>query len=214
MAYSDDAVLLAALRAGSEEAFRHLVSCHHGAMVRVARSYVASEAVAEEVTQDTWIGVLRGLEGFEGRSSLKTWIFSVLTNQARSQGAKEHRSVPTSFVDELDERSGPQVEPSRFRTGADDPFEGYWRTPPARFSSLPEEQVTSAETRTLIDDEIRGLPLGQQQVVTLRDIEGWSAAEVCAALGLSEGNQRVLLHRARARLRQQLEAHLSPAAAS
>lgn len=214
MAYSDDAVLLAALRAGSEEAFRHVVSCHHGAMVRVARSYVTSQAVAEEVAQDTWVGVLRGLDGFEGRSSLKTWIFSVLANQARSRGVSEHRSVPTSFVDEAEAYSDPQVTPSRFRSGSDDPFEGYWRTPPARFSSLPEEQVTGAETRAFIDHEIRSLPLGQQQVVTLRDVEGWSAGEVCAALGLSEGNQRVLLHRARARLRQQLEAHLSPAAAS
>lgn len=208
MARTDDDDLLAALRAGDEEAFRHLVSSHHAAMVRVATSYVASVAVAEEVVQETWMGVLRGLERFEGRSSLKTWIFSVLVNQARSRGEREHRSIPMSFFGSSGEGTEPSVDPDRFR-GPGDPFAGYWRAPPEQFSSLPEDHVTSAETLALIDETIRTLPGGQQQVVTLRDVEGWSAEEVCVSLSISEGNQRVLLCRARAQLRTVLETHFT-----
>ncbi len=210
---SSDVELLEALRAGSEEAFRRLVLRHHQAMVRVARSYVTSAAVAEEVAQETWMGVLRGLEGFENRSSLKTWIFTILINRARSRGKMEHRSIPISYLAPLDDEGGRSVDPSRF-LGGDDPFDGSWRFPPARLSSLPEEHITSAETRAVIDAEIHRLPSTQQQVVTLRDVEGWSAEEVCEALGLSEGNQRVLLHRGRARLRARLEAHLAVVVAS
>lgn len=208
MAESDDSELLAGLRSGDEGAFRHLVSCHHRSMVRVAMSYVASEAVAEEVAQEAWMGVLRGLERFEGRSSLKTWIFSVLVNQARSRGQKEHRSISLSSLSGPSDEADPCVDPDRF-LGPGGPFAGYWRSPPERFSNLPEEHVISAETLALIDKTLRTLPRSQQQVVTLRDVEGWPAQEVCATLGLSEGNQRVLLCRARAQLRSVLEAHFS-----
>ena len=130
---SGDVELLEALRAGSEEAFRRLVLRHHQAMVRVARPYVTSAAVAEEVAQETWMGVLRGLEGFEGRSSLKTWIFTILINRARSRGKMEHRSIPITFLAPPDNEGGRSVDPGRF-LGGDDPFDGSWRFPPARLS--------------------------------------------------------------------------------
>lgn len=159
------------------------------------------------------MGVLRGLDGFEGRSSLKTWIFTILINRARSRGKMENRSIPMSFLAAPDRDSSRSVDPSRF-LGGDDPFDGSWRIPPTRLSDLPEEHISSAETRAVIDAEIHRLPSTQQQVVTLRDVEGWSAEEVCEALGLSEGNQRVLLHRGRARLRARLESHLAVVRAS
>ncbi|MGC8512083.1 MAG: RNA polymerase sigma factor [Acidimicrobiales bacterium] len=197
---------LKALKAGDEGAFRDLVSAHHQAMVRLAKSYVSSEAVAEEVAQDTWMAVLRGLDGFEGRSSLKTWIFSVLVNRARSRWRSELRSLPLSELTGEQDR-GRTVDPERF-LGPGDPFEGAWRKPPVRVSSIPEEHVLNDEIRRVVDEEISKLPLLQQQVVTLRDVQGWPSQDICAVLGLTDNNQRVLLHRGRSRLRAQLESRL------
>lgn len=211
MAEKDDSVVLDALRAGDEEAFRELVARHQRALFAVALSYAGTPAAAEEVVQETWLGVLRGIDRFEGRSSLKTWIFAVLVNQARSRGRVEQRSIPfPSFPDRPDgsEGSEPAIDPRRFR-GPGDAFEGYWVTPPKPFGQLPEERVTSAETLDAVAESIRRLPPLQQQVIALRDIEGWSAEEVCSFLELSEANQRVLLHRARSRVRSALEEHFA-----
>jgi RNA polymerase sigma-70 factor (ECF subfamily) len=199
--------LVAALRAGDEAAFAGLVRRHHRSLVRLAMSFVRSEAIAEEVTQETWLAVMRGLDGFEGRSSLKTWIFHILCNQARSRGIKEQRSVPFSAL-EADEAQGPTVDRGRFR-GDGDTFAGYWTTVPFAWWGLPEERVSQAETRQVVERTLAGLPARQRQVVSLRDVEGWSADEVCAALGVSEANQRVLLHRGRAQIRAVVEAHFA-----
>jgi len=202
---SGDDELLAGMRAGDEDAFRVFVSRYHQAMIRLALSYVASRAVAEEVVQETWLAMIRGLDRFEGRSAVKTWLFGILVNQARARGAAERRTVPIPDLDGSDAATGPTVDPARFES-ADDPFGGYWVTPPGRFSDRPEEQLTSAEIREVIEQAIAALPPRQQQVITLRDVEGWDAGEVCQSLGITEGNQRVLLHRARARVRSGLAA--------
>jgi RNA polymerase sigma-70 factor (ECF subfamily) len=194
---------VAALRAGNEPAFRALVARHHAAMVSVAMQFVPSRAVAEEVAQDTWLAVLRGLDRFEGRSSLRTWIFRILGNRARSRGASEHRSVPTDLLDD----TGPAVPSSRFRPDGDQ-WPGHWADPPRRLSELPEERLVERETAAVVASAIDGLVGSQRQVIVLRDVEGWSSTEVCDALGLSEGNQRVLLHRARSKVRAALERHL------
>jgi RNA polymerase sigma-70 factor, ECF subfamily len=193
------------MRAGDEAAFRVFVGRYHQAMIGVAARYVPSPSIAEEVAQEAWLGVIRGLRRFEGRSSVKTWLFRIVENQARTRGAREPRATPFSA---LDEGGGPAVDPARFR-GPDDPLAGYWATPPAAFSDLPEERLLSTETREVIEQAIAALPGRQQQVISLRDIEGWHAEEVCEFLGLSEGNQRVLLHRARSRVRAALETHFA-----
>jgi RNA polymerase sigma-70 factor (ECF subfamily) len=204
-----DEQLLVALRSGDESAFCTLVGRYHRAMVHVAVSFVPSREVAEEVVQDTWMAVLRGVDRFEGRSSLKTWIFAVLENRARSSGARERRSTPFSSLEAVtEEEDSPTVDPTRFHT-RDEPFAGYWTMPPVRWSDLPDERLLNAETRELVEAAIRALPVRQRQVVTLRDVEGWSSAEVRELLGLSDANQRVLLHRARGRVRAALERHLS-----
>jgi RNA polymerase sigma-70 factor (ECF subfamily) len=203
---SDDE-LLAGMRAGDEGAFRVFVGRYHGAMIRAAARYVSSPAIAEEVAQEAWMGVIRGLDRFEGRSSVKTWLFRIVENQARTRGAREPRATPFSALP-ADDEGGPAVDPARF-LGPGDPFAGYWDTPPARFSDLPEEQLLSAETREAIGQAIAALPARQQQVISLRDVEGWHAEEVCEFLGLSVGNQRVLLHRARSRVRAALETYFA-----
>jgi RNA polymerase sigma-70 factor (ECF subfamily) len=206
-------VLVAALLAGDEAAFRDLVTRHHGALVRVASKYVASRAVAEEVVQETWVAVIRNLPRFEGRSSLKTWIFTILANQARSRGAREQRVVPMSSVAGADRGPGdelvphPAVDPERF-AGADHRWAGHWTQPPRRIEGLPEEKVDGDELRAAVERALADLPPNQQRVMWLRDVEGWASDEVCAALDLSEGNQRVLLHRARAKVRAALERQL------
>jgi RNA polymerase sigma-70 factor, ECF subfamily len=198
-----DADRLAALRAGDEQAFRALVTRHHGTMVRVASFYVGSRAVAEEVTQETWLAVIRGLDGFEERSSLRTWIFRILANQARARGTRESRSVPFSSVAGDDEST---VDPARFR-GPEDRWPGHWGVFPSPWSDLPAERLLDVEARSLVAETIRVLPDAQRAVISLRDVEGFSPEETCELLGLSEGNQRVLLHRARARVRAALEAY-------
>jgi len=202
--------LLSGLRSGDEAAFRVLVERHHATMVRVARGFVPSRAVAEEVAQEAWLGVLQGLDRFEGRSSLKTWIFSILVKRARTRGERERRTVPFSSLvaDELD-GSEPAVDPDRF-LGPDHRWAGHWACAPQPFAG-PPERLLAGETMAVIRRAVEELPPAQRTVISLRDLEGWDAPDVCALLGVSEGNQRVLLHRARSKVRTALERHLSPA---
>jgi RNA polymerase sigma-70 factor, ECF subfamily len=195
-----DAALLERLRAGDEAAFMELVERHHAALVRLAQSFVSSRSVAEEVAQETWLGVLRGIDRFEGRSSLKTWIFRILVNRAKTRGAREARSIPFSSLEQADE---PSVDPDRFLDA------GAWSSPPRPWEGEPVERLLAGEARGVIDAAIAQLPPVQRQVITLRDVEGLPAEEVCDVLDLTDGNQRVLLHRARGSVRQALEDYLS-----
>ena len=198
-----DAPLLAALRAGDERAFTTLVTRYHASLRRVARAYVSTDAVAEEVVQETWLAVIEGLGRFQQRSSLKTWLFHILANKARTRGTREKRTVPFASLapgDGDDERA---VSPDRFqREGATWP--GHWATPPRPWED-PERRLASLEARKYLRAAIGALPATQQAVLTLRDVEGLDAERVCALLDVSAGNQRVLLHRARARVRSELE---------
>jgi RNA polymerase sigma-70 factor (ECF subfamily) len=201
---ADEAELVSRLRAGDERAFEALVARHYSTMLAVAQTYVHTRAVAEEVVQEAWLGVLKGIDGFEGRSSLKTWILRILVNTAKTRGTREARSVPFASLAGEDE---PAVEPERFR-GSDDAFPGHWRAYPADWRALPEEKLAAQETLRVVMRTIRELPPAQRAVISMRDVAGCSSEEVCAALDVSEGNQRVLLHRARARVRAALERHL------
>ncbi len=207
----DDQHLVAALRAGDEAAFAALVERHHAAMVRVAGLYVDDRAVAEEVAQEAWLGVLRGLDRFAGRSSLKTWIFTILTNTAKSRGQREKRTLPFSALGQALEGDEPAVEPDRFFPPDHPQWPGHWARGPASWEALPEERLLAAETRRVIETAIAALPRQQAMVIRLRDLEGWRSDEVCNALEISETNQRVLLHRARAKVRRALEEYLSEA---
>jgi RNA polymerase sigma-70 factor (ECF subfamily) len=199
-----DEALVAALRGGDERAFAALVDLHTPALLRVAMAYVPSRAVAEEVVQETWIAVLRGIDGFEGRSSLKTWIFRILTNVAMRGGARERRSVPFAALAAAEDTGEPSVDPDRFLPGDHELFPGHWAVMPARWPT-PEEGLLSGEVREVIVAAMEALPKAQRTVMALRDIEGWSSEEVCAALEISAGNQRILLHRARSRVRAAIE---------
>jgi RNA polymerase sigma-70 factor (ECF subfamily) len=202
---SDDVDLIARLRAGDEDAFARLLDSLGPSMRRVARMYVSSDAVADEVVQDAWIGVLKGLDGFEGRSSLRTWIFRILVNIAKTRGVRESRSVPFAALagDDLDR---PAWDPSAF-LGPGEDWAGHWSTLPFDWRGLPEERVGGAETLRTIREAIDGLPPMQAEVIRLRDQMGWTSEEVRNALELTETNQRVLLHRARASVRRALEDH-------
>jgi RNA polymerase sigma-70 factor (ECF subfamily) len=187
-----DSDLLLRLRAGDERAFAVLVDRYHEPMLRLATSFVPSRAIAEEVVQDTWLAALRGLAAFEGRSSLKTWLFRILVNRARSTGSKEQRSVPVADPQ-------PAVDPARF--GGD----GGWADPPEHWIEAAERRMEAGKLADRVRAWIDELPARQREVVLLRDVEGMSSDEVCTVLALTEGNQRVLLHRGRGRLRQLLE---------
>lgn len=200
----DEAALLAVLKAGDESAFMELVEAWGPAMLRLARTHVSSQAVAEEVVQEAWVGVLRGIDRFEGRSSLKTWVFRILVNNAKTRGVRESRSVPFSSAEPGDGGAEPSVDPDRFR-GTEDRWPGHWQRAPEPF---PEDGLLERETRDVALAAIAALPPRQREIVTLRDIEGFSAEEACNALDISETNQRVLLHRARSKVRQALEDHL------
>jgi RNA polymerase sigma-70 factor, ECF subfamily len=203
----DDARLVKALRRGDEAAFEQLIDAYSPSLLRVARGYVDSRAVAEEVVQDTWLGVLRGLERFEGRSSLKTWIFRILTNVASTRAARERRSVPFSSMAAREAAHGATaVDPQRFLPTDHERWPGHWALGPTAWQT-PEEGLLSAETRQVIAAAIEQLPAVQRTVISLRDIEGWRSEEVCSVLEVSEGNQRVLLHRARAKVRNALESY-------
>ncbi len=198
--------LVDALRAGDESAFTTLVQEYGPAMLRVARMFVSSRAVAEEVVQEAWVGVLKGIGRFEGRSSLKTWIFRILTNTAKTRAVREGRSVPFSSLAGEDEEGG-AVNADRF-LGDDTRFPGHWAAPPQRWEAAPEGRLLAAETLEVLEREIAKLPANQAVVVTMRDVEGFDADEVCNALDISETNQRVLLHRARTKLRRALEEYM------
>jgi RNA polymerase sigma-70 factor (ECF subfamily) len=202
---SDDA-LTAGLRDGDADAFATLVDRHRTAMIRVAMAYVPSRAAAEEAVQETWIAVMRGIDGFEGRSSLKTWIFHILVNIAMRTGARERRSVPFSALAAAEDRDEPTVDPDRFLPADHERYPGHWAVMPARWPT-PDEGLLAGETREVIVGAIAGLPVAQRTVIGLRDVEGWTADEVSDALEISAGNQRVLLHRARSRVRNAIEAY-------
>jgi RNA polymerase sigma-70 factor (ECF subfamily) len=196
-----EADLVARLRAGDEHAFEALVTRLYGTMLTVARTYVKDRAVAEEVVQETWLGVINGLDRFEGRSSLKTWILSILVNQAKTRGTREARTVPFATLED----DAPAVDPERFR-GPHEQYTGGWRAFPANWNAATI--VEDRETLRVAMRAIADLPLTQQTVIRMRDVEGYSSEEVCAALDVSEANQRVLLHRARSRVRAALERHI------
>jgi RNA polymerase sigma-70 factor, ECF subfamily len=196
MAAANDQELVDRLRAGDESAFAELVRRYQRLMLRVARGYVRTDAVAEEVVQESWLAVLRGIERFEGRSSFKTWLLRIVANRAMTSGAKESRSIPVE----------PSVSADYFVPDGE-PGAGAWSTPPEPW---PEDQLLAGETRAVIEHAIEELPPLQRAVVSMRDIEGMSSEEVQEALDISAGNQRVLLHRGRQKVREALNAYLSP----
>ena len=202
---SSEADLLDALRAGDEEAFAALVREYHPSLVRVARIYVSTQAAAEEVAQETWLGVLRGLDRFEGRSSLRTWIFRILANIARTRAKRDGRTLPFSALQDPARVPEAAVDPDRFLDPEHPRWPGHWAAKP---EAWPEEALVAAETRERLAEAIEGLPATQRAVISLRDVEGWSSEEVRNALDLSETNQRVLLHRARSKVRAALESYL------
>jgi RNA polymerase sigma-70 factor, ECF subfamily len=199
-----DAALVAALRRGDADAFATLVDRQSPAMIRVAMAYVPSRAAAEEAVQETWVAVMRGIDAFEGRSSLKTWIFRILSNVAMRVGARERRSVPFSALAEAENTGEPSVDPGRFLPADHALFPGHWAIMPTRWPT-PEEGLLAGETRDVIAAAIAKLPAVQRTVIALRDVDGWSSEEVCEALEISAGNQRILLHRARSRVRNAIE---------
>jgi len=190
----DDADLVRRLQAGDEAAFAVLVRRYHAPLLRLASSFVSSRAVAEEAVQETWLGVVRGIERFEGRSSIRTWLFRILVNQARTAGVREHRSIPLDLGDEA------AVPAGRFDRA------GEWTTPPGPWTDEVDARLDAKALAGRLKDLVPELPAAQRRVFTLRDVEHMSAGEVCDILDLAEGNQRVLLHRARSRLRGMLEA--------
>ena len=209
--FDDDPALLAALRNGDEAAFAHLLDRYGGPMLRIAMIYVPSRAIAEEVVQETWLGVLQGLSRFEQRSSLKTWIFRILTNRAKTRGERERRSVSFSALEDANtDVFEPAVAPERFLPPEHERWPGHWATRPQSWDNL-EQHLLAQETRAHIDAAIAALPANQRSVISLRDVEGLSADEVCGILDISEGNQRVLLHRARSKIRATLEQYLAEA---
>jgi len=194
---------VAALVARDEDAFARLLDLWGPTMLRVARSHVSTDASAEEVVQDAWLAVLRGIDRFEGRSTLRTWVFRIVSNTAKTRGVRERRTVPMSSLRDDADDDAPTVEPDRFRP-VGDPYPGHWRSFPASWPS-PEQRTVGAEAGHVVADALASLPDQQRTVVTLRDVHGFEATEVCRLLGVSEGNQRVLLHRGRATLRLRLE---------
>jgi RNA polymerase sigma-70 factor, ECF subfamily len=210
---SDEGVLVEALRRGDEAAFAQLVDELNGPLTRLALAHVPSRAVAEDVVGDTWLGVIRGIDDFEGRSSLRTWIFQILLNNARTRGKREKRALPFSSLRRRDPegRDEPAVEPSRF-DGPRGEYPGHWARPPVEWQA-PEERLATEAARDVLLGAIAKLPERQREVLTLRDMLGYSAEEARNALNLSETNQRVLLHRARSKVRAALERYFEEAEA-
>lgn len=196
--------LLVELRSGDEGAFLQLVDRYNASMIRIARAYVGTRAAAEDVAQDAWLAVLNGIERFEGRSSLKTWLFRIVVNSARARGAREGRLVPFSALETRDDE-GLAADPDRFHD-ASSRYAGNWASPPQPWA---EQALIANETIRLVQAEIGRLPARQRAVITMRDVEGLEAREVCDLLGVSETNQRVLLHRARSQVRAALEQQLT-----
>jgi RNA polymerase sigma-70 factor, ECF subfamily len=202
---ADDQSLVERARAGDEEAYTVLVRRYSPMLMRLARMYVPTDALAEDVVQETWVAVLRGLDRFEGRSSFKTWLFRILVNRAKTRGVREHRSIPFASVgsgeggEGYEDGDGPTVDPSRFTS------EGAWTTAPRDWHDDPELSLESEEALRIAREAIAELPERQRIVITLRDLEGLSSDEVRNVLDVTETNQRVLLHRARAKVRKALE---------
>jgi RNA polymerase sigma-70 factor (ECF subfamily) len=194
-----DMALVQRLLQGDEAAFTAIVERIHGPLIRFVRLFVSSQDAAEDVVQDTWVGVLNGLHRFEGRSGLKAWIFSIAANRAKSRAVRDKRIVTFSALSRTDFDDDPAVGPDRF--GPD----GSWASPPARWEDTPEKTLLRRETMAVVEDALTRLPVGQRAVVLLRDVEGLDAAEVCNMLAISETNQRVLLHRGRSKVRAALE---------
>jgi RNA polymerase sigma-70 factor (ECF subfamily) len=202
---SDETALVRALRRGDEESFAAVVDAYSPALLRLATTFVRTRDVAEEVVQDTWLGVIHGIDRFEGRSSFKSWLFTILRNTAISRAERERHSMPmSSLID--DDGDGPVIDPDRFLPADHPQWPGHWAIGPTAWP-VPEEGLMATETREVIAGAIRALPPPQRAVIALRDIEGWPAQEVCEALDVSEGNQRVLLHRARTKVRAALESY-------
>jgi RNA polymerase sigma-70 factor (ECF subfamily) len=198
-----DEALVRALRAGDEQTFARIIDEWSPAMLRLARCYVSSEASAEDVVQEAWLAALRGLPKFEGRSRLKTWVLRIVVNIAKTAGEREHRAGP--LFSPLG-GGGPTVDARNFN-GPDEPDARSWRSPPASWPALPEGEVLTTEAFAVVSAALAGLPRSQRAVIALRDLDGYEAAEVCEALGITAANQRVLLHRARAAVRQKIEAY-------
>ena len=196
----EDALLVEGLRAGDEAAFAAVMRMYGRGMLRVAEMYVSSRAVAEDVVQEAWVGVLRGIGRFEGRSSLKTWLYRIVANTAKTRGVRESRSVPFSSLG--DEGT---VDPDRF-IGSGERFPGHWAVPPQAWA--PESRLLADEALEVVERAIEMLPPAQRAVITMRDVQGFTSEEVCNALDLTETNQRVLLHRARAKVRSALEEYM------
>jgi RNA polymerase sigma-70 factor, ECF subfamily len=205
LAGSAESQLLDALRAGDEAAFAALVREYQPSLVRVARIYVPTQAAAEEVAQETWLAVLNGLDRFEGRSSLRTWIFRILTNIAKTRGQRDGRTLPFSALQDPGRVPEAALDADRFLDPEHPRWPGHWAVRPEPW---PEDALVAAETQTLLAEAIEALPPAQRAVISLCDVEGWSSEEVRNALELSETNQRVLLHRARSKVRRALESHL------
>jgi RNA polymerase sigma-70 factor (ECF subfamily) len=205
VADSGDAQLVEALRAGDEDAFARLVREYQPSLVRVARIYVSTQATAEEVAAETWLAVLNGLDRFEGRSSLRTWIFRILTNIAKTRGQRDGRTLPFSALEDPGRVPEAALGADRFLDPDHPRWPGHWAVRPEPW---PEDAVIAAETQARLAEAIEALPPVQRAVISLRDVEGWSSEEVRNALELSETNQRVLLHRARAKVRRALESYL------
>jgi RNA polymerase sigma-70 factor (ECF subfamily) len=201
----DETALIAALRGGDEVAFARLVDQHAPAMLRVARGYVPSREIAEEVVQETWIALLKGIDNFEGRSSLRTWLFAVMINIAKARGVRERRDADTAIAAYTDGT----VDPARFRE-AGDPYPGHWKPDevPSPFPETPEGSALGNELVGVARRELDKLPERQRMVVTMRDMLGFDSSEVCELLEITIANQRVLLHRGRAAVRQVLEDYL------
>ena len=202
---ADDAAVVVALRQGDEATFTALVTAYSSSLLRLAQDFVRTRAVAEEVVQETWLAVLNGIDRFEGRSTFKTWLYRILVNKAKTRGVREARTLPFSSLELGDEER--TVPEDRFR-GADDQWPGHWASPPVPLDTVPEDRLLAREARQRIAQALETLPDTQRIVVTLRDVAGWESEEVCDALGVSEGNQRVLLHRGRAKLRAALEQYV------
>jgi RNA polymerase sigma-70 factor, ECF subfamily len=205
-----DRELVAALRRGDRDAFAEVIDAWSPSLLRLARLHVPSQAVAEEVVQESWLAVVQGIDRFEGRAALRTWVVSIVLNKARTHGRRERRTLPFASMRRRHEegRNEPAVDPDRFqRPGEERP--GWWATPPARWGD-PQAWLDARETREALLRAIASLPPRQREVITLRDVLGWSEAEVCTVLDVTEGNERVLLHRARSKVRAALERHLAP----
>ena len=203
---SSDALIVERLKAGDELVFAELLTDWSGSMLRLARTHVSTDASAEDVVQDTWMAVIRGIDRFEGRSSLRTWVYRILINTAKKKGVREHRTIPTESLSVASDHRRPTVDPARF-LGPDDQYPGGWREFPAPWPSA-EGAVLAGEVRGEIAQALQTLPERQRVVITLRDVLGHSADEVCDMLDISTVNQRVLLHRARSKVRRALEQYL------